>query len=212
MLDLAGRGFATLLLPWLGVAALGCASAGERLVAPAAAALVAGPMRWLMLPEEKRQARRLRTSREAVDFLDAFWRRRTAAGSRASETARQFYERVEAADHLYGEEETRGSLSDRGRALILLGPPPALRYGQKRVPAWEPARPGLQHLIPTRPLAVETWIYPLADLPAALVDLLPEGGRPAEVALVFLVESKGTAHLVSGAPLLDLAVRAGVHP
>jgi GWxTD domain-containing protein len=205
------RGLATLLLPLLGVAAAGCGSTDERPVAAEAAALVDGPIRWLMLPEEQREARRLRTSREASDFLDAFWRRRAAAGARPNELARQFYERVEAADRLYGDEERRGSLSDRGRALVLLGPPPELRYGQRRVPAWEPTRPGSQHAIHTRPLGVETWVYHPADLPPALRELLPEEARGGEVRLVFLVEGKGT-HLVSGAPLLDLAVRAAVHP
>ncbi len=51
-----------------------------------------------------------------------------------NECAKTFYQRVEAADRLYSEGGTRGSLTERGRALILLGPPPVLRYSQKRVP------------------------------------------------------------------------------
>jgi GWxTD domain-containing protein len=206
------RGLGRLLLPWLGVAALGCGSADERPVVAEAAALVDGPIRWLMLPEEQRAARQLRTPREAGDFLDAFWRRRAAPGNRTGEMARQFYDRVEAADRLYGDEQTRGSLSDRGRALILLGPPPVLRYGQKRVPSWEPTRPGSQHSVHTRPLAVETWIYHPADLPPALLELLSEEARAQGVTLVFLVESRGGTHLVSGEHFLGLAARAGVRP
>ena len=61
----------------------------------------------------------------------------------------------------------------------------------------------------TRPLAVETWIYPPADLSPALRGLLPEEERAAGVALVFLVESKST-HLISGARVLALAARARV--
>jgi GWxTD domain-containing protein len=202
------HGLARLLLPWLGLAALSCGSADERPVAAEVGALVDGPVRWLMLPDEQREARRLRTAREASDFLAAFWRRRATPGSQPAELARQFYERVEAADHLYGDEQTRGSLSDRGRALILLGPPPVLHYGQKRVPSWEPARPG-GHSVATRPLVVETWIYRPADLSPALRELLPEDEQAAGVALVFLAESKRT-HLISSDRVLALAARARV--
>ena len=105
------------------------------------AGLDEGPTRWLMLPDEARQYRRLQTTREVVDFVEAFWRRRDPDPDKpGNEFAKTFYERVEAADRLYSEGGTRGSLTDRGRALVLLGPPPVLRYGQKKVPAWDPGR------------------------------------------------------------------------
>ena len=54
--------------------ACGCGSAPAR---PAdGVGLAEGPTRWLMLPEEERQLRRLHTTREAVAFIEAFWRRR----------------------------------------------------------------------------------------------------------------------------------------
>jgi GWxTD domain-containing protein len=199
-------------LPWLCCAALcGCSGEPAPTSAPAAE-IVASPLRWLMLPEEAREARRLRSSREAVDFLEAFWQRRNPDPSRpTNEHARLFHERVEAADRLYAEDGTRGSLTDRGRALILLGPPPVLRYAQRRIPSWEPGRSLAPPAVRTRQVAVETWIYPSSELEPALATLLRSrpataGGEPAT--LVFLAESPVHARLLEGETLLELAARA----
>jgi GWxTD domain-containing protein len=194
------------LLSWL---ALACQSGGR--VSPAGG-LAEGPTRWLMLPEELRQVQRLRTPREAVEFLDDFWRRRDPDPEKpGNEVARAFYERVEAADRLYGEGATRGCLTDRGRALILLGPPPVLRYTQKRVPDWDPGRPGARAAIQSHNVTEETWAYSLADLPPALAALLAEERSETEqqVELVFLIDPLHTK-LLEGERYLDLAVRAGV--
>ncbi len=189
------------------------ACSGEPAPASAPAAeLVASPLRWLMLPAEEAQARRLGTSREAVDFLEAFWRRRNPnPGSGTNESARLFHERVDIADRLYGEGDTRGSLTDRGRALILLGPPPVLRYGQRRLPAWEPGRSGSQAAGLSRVVGVETWVFPRAELPAELETLVrAEGGLPDDepIALVFLAESPRHTRLLEGERFLGLAARA----
>ncbi|HEY4593018.1 MAG TPA: GWxTD domain-containing protein, partial [Thermoanaerobaculia bacterium] len=82
---------------------LGCQSAEPRRPA-SGAGLDEGPTRWLMLPEEEHQYRRLRTTREVVDFIEAFWRNRDPDPDKpGNEFAKTFYERVEAADHLYSE-------------------------------------------------------------------------------------------------------------
>src|SRR3954451_24967344 len=152
----------------------GCQSAEPR--RPASGARPgAGPTRWLMLPEEEHQYRRLRTTREVVDFIEEFWRRRDPEPDKPGNPfAKTFYERVEAADRLYSEGGTRGSLTDRGRALVLLGPPPVLRYGQKKVPAWNPGRAGAPPAVQTQTLPMETWVYPVAELSPALRQLLQQ--------------------------------------
>src|SRR4051812_32137285 len=61
------------LLPWL---ALACRTGAERPASAGAGGLTEGPTRWLMLPEEIHQAERLSSTREAVSFIEAFWRRR----------------------------------------------------------------------------------------------------------------------------------------
>jgi GWxTD domain-containing protein len=163
-----------------------------------------------MLPEEEKKARRLRTNREAITFIEEFWRRRDHDPDKPGNPFVQtFNERVEAADRIYGEGVERGSLSDRGRALVLLGPPPRLSYGQKPVPAWDPGRSGNHPQIETKHLALETWTYGAADLSPRLVDLLQADGRPTDIVLVFEVEPRHTT-LLEGGKCLDLAARATV--
>jgi GWxTD domain-containing protein len=188
--------------------ALGCQSAPSR---PArGAGLDEGPTRWLMLPDELRQSRRLRTTREAVGFIEAFWKRRDPdPNTPGNEFSKVFYERVEAADRLYPEGGIRGSLTDRGRALILLGPPPVLRYSQKRVPAWEPGKPGAPPAVQTRTLSLESWVYPVEDLPPALRHLVEEEELRPEIVLVFTVDPRHT-YLIEGEKYLEMAVRAAV--
>jgi GWxTD domain-containing protein len=164
-----------------------------------------------MLPEEARQVRELRTGRDTAEFLDAFWRRRNPdPDGTVNECARRFRERVLAADRLYAEDGRRGSLTDRGRALVLLGPPPLLRYGQRHIPSWEPGGSGAGPSTHSRLVAVETWIYSLADLSPRLAALLAaEPAAPAASAvLVFLAESPRHTRLLEGEHILALAARA----
>lgn len=195
------------LVSWLA----GCRSGGANSSPGGTAALVGGPTLWLMLPEEQKQARRLGSTREAVAYIEEFWRRRDPdPNAPGNEFARTFYERVEAADELYPEGGTRGSMTDRGRALILLGPPPVLRYSQERVPTWEPGRPGAPPAVQSRHLVMETWVYPVAELPPELAELLAaEDGAPTEIVLVFAAEPRRT-HLVQGEKYLEVAARAAV--
>lgn len=190
------------LLPWVGCAA-------GRPQTGAVQGWADGPVRWLMLPDEERQARKLRTNREAVAFIEAFWRRRDPdPDAPGNPFAQAFYDRVDAADRLYTEGGRRGSLTDRGRALILLGPPPVLAYGQKPVPAWEPGRLGGRPAVQTKKIVVETWTYRAEDLAPKMRALLAEE-ETARVVLVFVVEPERT-YLTDGGKYLDLAVRASL--
>jgi GWxTD domain-containing protein len=194
------------LLAWGG--GVGCQGTGRRPEIGGIGGWAAGPTRWLMLPEEEREARRLATNREAVSFLESFWRRRDPdLEQNGNPVAQMFYERVEAADRLYGEGGVRGSLTDRGRALLLLGPPPVLSYNQRTTPAWDPNPPRNRPALQTRRLVLETWTYPADSLAPDLLALLDEEGRPHEVVLVFVIEPD-RATLTDGGKLLDLAVRA----
>ncbi len=196
------------LVPWL---ALACRPGIVRATPAGAAGLADGPTRWLMLPEEIHRAERLDTTREAVEFVEEFWRRRDPDPEEPGNPfAKAFYERVEAADRLYADGGQRGSLTDRGRALILLGPPPVLRYSQKRVPAWEPGRPGSRPAVRSRNLVLEIWDYPVQDLPPALAQrIAEEEPETQEISLSFAVEPRRT-YLVEGHRYLEYAVRAAV--
>jgi GWxTD domain-containing protein len=196
------------VLPFLSWLALACRSGSERPPLAGPGGLTEGPTRWLMLPDEKRRAEHLHTSREAIDFVETFWRRRDPDPAQpGNEFAKTFYQRVKAADDLYGEGGLRGSLTDRGRALILLGPPPILRYSQKRAPAMEAGKPGARPVIHSRNLELEIWAYPVKDLPPELVRLL--GDPRDEVDLTFLVSDRKT-ELIEGEKVLEAAARAAV--
>jgi GWxTD domain-containing protein len=176
-----------------------------------AASLTDGPTRWLMLPDEIRQAERLGSTREAVEFVEQFWLRRDPDPEEPGNPfAKTFYERVEAADRLYVDGGQRGSMTDRGRALILLGPPPVLRYNQKRVPTWEPGRPGSRPAVRSRNLVLEIWAYPVQDLPPALAQRIAEREPDTtEISLSFAVEARRT-YLVEGHRYLEYAVQTSV--
>jgi len=194
-------GWLVLPLAW------GCGSVESR-PEEAHVALADGPARWLMLPEEVRQVYRLHGVQEAAAFQESFWKRRDPnPATPANELIPVFNQRVEAADALYGERGVRGSLTDRGRALILLGPPPILRYGQRRAPAWEPGPGGRTPDVRTRTVTVETWVYRAPELSPGLAALLAKEGMGEEIELPFAVESDRT-RLVSGEKILELAARA----
>jgi len=139
-------------------------------------------------------------------FLQAFWRRRDPdPDTPDNPTSAAFGRRVKAADRLYSEEGVRGALTDRGRALILLGSPAELRYARRAIPALD--------LIgrtsgggPTRSLPQETWIYPREGLAEVLRPLADEA-LDGRVMLVFLEETRHT-RLLEGEKLLQRAARA----
>lgn len=189
-------------------AALG-AVGGCRAPAPAAEMARAwgeGPARWLLLPAEQAALRQVRSAPELTRFLRDFWRRRDDdPASDENPFGQLFAERVVAADRLYTESGVRGSLTDRGGALLLLGPPGILRGAQRRVPAWTGnPPPGAR---PTRLVQLEVWAYPLRDFPSPLRDLLAgEAGERQEVTLTFLIGRH--TRLVAGKELLALAARS----
>lgn len=172
-----------------------------------------GPVRWLMLADERKQLRRIDDSEEALAFVEGFWARRDPDPARAGNPARQmFSERVTAADVLYVDEGIRGSLTDRGRALIVLGPPRHVTVSSEPALIWDAAgdRPSR---VTTRKVEVELWGFRLQDLPPELVDQWAKSKRAAEdpltLTLAFRTVGRRTA-LVEGDPLLEIAARAMV--
>lgn len=167
-----------------------------------------GPVRWLLLPAEERQLQRLRSAAEGNRFMEEFWHRRDPTPQLPGNPARDAFEqRVRAADLAYTDGEGRGSLTPRGRALVLLGPPPLLRHGHHTAPAWRPGRRAAGTM-PVRRMVVETWEYGRGDLPPALVALLEARGESG-VTLDFLLEGDG-ARLMEGEEYLELAAQAHV--
>jgi GWxTD domain-containing protein len=167
-----------------------------------------GPVRWLMLDAELHEFERLQNDAEARLFIEEFWRRRDPDPEGLSNPAREtFRQRVEAADKTYGDGAVRGSLTDRGHALVLLGSPPLLRHGPRPAPApsWQRENAGP---MPVRTLLMESWEYSSRDLWPALNALLAERGDSG-VTLSFVLEDD-RARLVEGEEYLELAAQATV--
>jgi GWxTD domain-containing protein len=114
-----------------------------------------------------------------------------------------FFARVADADRLYSEEGQRGALTDRGGALILLGPPKILRYSPVRVPALGGGSGSGPR--PTVQITEEIWVYFTQDLPPpARLALRQEYGAVADFSLTFVRERKGT-RMTEGREFLRMA-------
>ena len=168
-------------------------------------------MRWLLLPGEWKQLRQVEHTPGALAFIEAFWSRRDPRPEKPGNVLREtFSQRVEAANLLYGEGGVKGSLTDRGRALILLGPPSHVRVASEPILAWDTQRK-TRRRVTTRELNVEVWGYRIEDLPRRLLEEAREASRRSEEALQltlsFRAESRRT-YLVEGEALLKLAVRS----
>lgn len=198
-----------LLLPAL-LLELGCASTGVggAKVTAGARLWASGPVRWLMLSEETGRFRQLRTNRQALEFIEEFWRRRDPTPGEPENPVRaNFFERSAAADRLYAEGATPGSLTDRGRALILLGPPPVLSHKRKAVPRLDPALGDKADRVWVR---LFVWSYPIEELQPNLVQLLANP-ELSEISLTFVQDTERT-YLLEGERYLKLAPRALVRP
>ena len=191
--------------------ALTALSAGCRSTSPARRAAEEwgrGPASWLLLGDERRELASIRDATDFEAFHQRFWMRRDPDSSHSNNAAADLYfARVADADQLYGQSGLRGSLSDRGGALILLGPPNILRHRQKRVPA-QAGRSNAQGPRPTIRITEEVWIYFTQDLPPNLTRLIrdTEGPLP-DIALTFVLQEDG-ARMTQGRDYLRLAKSA----
>lgn len=168
-----------------------------------------GPVRWLLRPAEWRELRRAEGPANAVTFVESFWARRDPDPSQPGNAFREtFYKRVEAADLLYSEEKTTGSLTDRGRALILLGPPSSLKIASKSALKWTP-RGGRDRNVKVRELPTETWGYRTSVLSPVLRQALADLGEVDAIELVF-VSDGGSTTLSAGEEFLQLAARVAL--
>lgn len=83
-----------------------------------------GPLQVLLTKEEAAAWKTLRSDAEAKAFVDLFWARRDPTpGTQANEYREAIDQRVRTADATFTGEKIAGSMTDRGRALILFGAP-----------------------------------------------------------------------------------------
>lgn len=93
------------------------AAPGVAQLSAAKAEWAKGPVQFVMTPEEKAAWQKVTSDAEADAFINAFWAKRDP----------RFHENfdalVKAADENLKGSRTRGALTDRGKILILFGPP-----------------------------------------------------------------------------------------
>ena len=83
-----------------------------------------GPVRFLLTGEQQDDYSRLSDPASRSEYITEFWKGRDPKPETPENEARiEFEKRVAFADVRFSQEETRGSLTDRGMVFILLGPP-----------------------------------------------------------------------------------------
>ena len=83
-----------------------------------------GPAGFLMTKDEEKEWKKITSEAQAKAFVDLFWARRNPDPAQPFNPFKaQFDSRVRYADDNFSYEGKRGALSDRGRVLIVMGPP-----------------------------------------------------------------------------------------
>src|SRR5579884_3673527 len=83
-----------------------------------------GPVKFLMTKDAQAQWNALKSDAEADQFIALFWARRDPTpGTPENEFKEAFDQRVAYADQHFSTARQKGSLTDRGRILVLFGPP-----------------------------------------------------------------------------------------
>lgn len=112
---------ATLILAVLTLVAAASSSAG---MIPQAQTWIEGPVRYLVTPAEQTELRQVSSQADFERFVELFWAKRDPdLKTRVNEFKMDFEARVAAADKQFAEQGVRGSMTDRGRVLVLMGAP-----------------------------------------------------------------------------------------
>ena len=84
-----------------------------------------GPVKWIMTDDEKKAWASLKDGNARADFVEKFWEARKALPEIEGRSYRAEFERraAFANANLALDAEQKGSLTDRGMVLVLLGPP-----------------------------------------------------------------------------------------
>lgn len=124
-----------------------------------------GPEGFLLTKKEQKEWKELTSDAEAERFVELFWARRDPnLESPTNEFKGEFDRRVDHADQQFAFEGHRGALSDRGRIMILMGPP---HQAEKRAPTHTVERMDDANYGSDEVRAnAELWFYDVARLPA----------------------------------------------
>jgi GWxTD domain-containing protein len=128
-----------------------------------------GPVQFIMTKEEQAAWNAIKSDADADQFIALFWAKRDPTpGTAVNEYKDEFDRRVQYADQNFGNGRQRGSLTDRGRILVIFGAPTrAVRTASQR-PMMEPTNPTSTAGATSdteRAGETQTWIYegPIAE-------------------------------------------------
>ena len=120
-----------------------------------------GPVQFIMTAQEMQQWNQIKTDADAKAFQDLFWAKRDpSAGTPANEYRQSFEAAVKYADEHFAEGRRKGSMTDRGRLLLILGAPS--RVERNNVTSSQSTLPGsVSGTSGTgdQPVPTQTWIY-----------------------------------------------------
>jgi GWxTD domain-containing protein len=145
----------------------------------------AGPAGFLLTDSERKAYAQIKTDAEAQAFIDLFWARRDPDLNTVQDEFKLDFEmKVAAADKQFSTDRIKGSMSDRGKVLILMGVPPTPVIN---VP------PGTEEEEGNRPGflqrgATQVWTYTKDGKPAAK--------KKDEILFVFTETSEGAGDFV----------------
>jgi GWxTD domain-containing protein len=133
-----------------------------------------GPATWLMTEEEKTSWKNVKSDADARALVDLFWARRDPTpGTPANEFRDEYNSRVEFADRQFAEGRKKGSMTERGRMIVILGAPTRISRLASDEQAGQSGVSGMQNAG-----ARQIWIYeqaktkyPLATTSAQIVFL-----------------------------------------
>ena len=163
--------------------------------------------RWILLPNEARRYRSLETEEAQRAFLEQAWRRRDPDPSDTENPVRQSFQlRVAQADELFSGEGRAGSMTDRGRVYILLGPPSQVSQKYHPTPQFSPL--SMASNSRQRPkVLVETWSWRPEDLSPEVRRQLEARRWKIDLTVEFRVSSSRYS-LMDGEELTRLSSRA----
>ena len=95
-----------------------------------------GPASHLFTEQETAKWKSIKTDAEAQAFIDLFWARRDPTpATPVNEFRQEFDRRVEYADRQFAQGRKKGSMTDRGRVLIVLGTPLKIERSKTQIAA-----------------------------------------------------------------------------
>ena len=161
---------------------------------------------YLATDEEKKEWKKIASDQEAEKFIALFWARRDPELKTPENEFRERFEAlVKKADELFALGRRRGALTERGKALILIGPPKSIAQkadssastplggyraarGRRPAPGWMDGNAGATAII-TQFLYEKPQLPPWADIQS--LDLQIPGG--SGLGIEHFVEGMGPA-------------------